>query len=66
MEKHWNEIVEEQWNEDGTQVTYWEGPGWYAGRQEGDVVKDYHVGSDRDEQPDTYTMGLGTPQWYDK
>ena len=41
----------------------WDGPGWYASRQEG-VYENTHihtfwVGNDTDA-PDTYTLGLGT------
>ena len=44
----------------------WEGPGWYASRQEWGRIRTWHVGSDPDNCPDVYTQGLGTPEWRDE
>jgi hypothetical protein len=47
-------------------VYYWMGPGWYAPRGEAGAVCYYWCGSDRTAEPDTYPMGLGTPEWLDE
>jgi hypothetical protein len=48
------------------EVYHWMGAGWYAPRQEhGDIVY-YWCGDNRNREPDTYPMGLGTPEWFDE
>ena len=51
-------------------IVNWDGPGWYAGKShysDGEWwVAEYEVGDDPDDEPDTYTLGLGTPVWYDE
>lgn len=44
-------------------IIMWIGAGWYAPRQEGGAVWWYWCGGDRTEEPNTYPMGLGTPEW---
>lgn len=44
-------------------VIVWMGAGWYAPRQESGEVRLYWCGGDRNQEPDTYTMGLGSPEW---
>jgi hypothetical protein len=57
------------WIEEHNELVIWRGPGWYASRQEGahenQHTRTYQVGTDPEECPDTYTLGLGTPQWLD-
>lgn len=47
----------------------WCRPGWYACRQErthrNDHIVWYYVGNNPDVVPETYYMGLGTPEWFD-
>ena len=40
----------------------WRGPGWYAGRQEWDRLRDFWVGDDPNNPPNN-VVGLGTPVW---
>ena len=42
----------------------WEGPGWYAPWSERGIYRRVFVGRG-EERPDVYTMGLGTPVWFD-
>ena len=44
-------------------VWMWQGKGWYAPRQEGGAVWYYWCGGDEKTEPNTYSMGLGTPTW---
>ena len=48
----------------------WEGPRWYAPRHEynstGWITRYYAVAGERETQPETYGLGLGTPCWLDK
>lgn len=50
------------------EVLHWDGPGWYASRQEGSHedthISTYKVGDWDDEKPDVYSMCLGTPQFF--
>ena len=50
-------------------VMEWTGAGWYAPRQEGrgdnQATHYYNVGCDCDDEPDTYSMNLGSPSWYE-
>lgn len=61
--------MEMKWSDNGQLAIVWRGPGWYASRQEGaherQHVCAYPVGDNPNEAPDVYTMGLGTPIWYD-
>lgn len=54
----------------GTEIaTYhyeWTGPGWYAGRAVENHATYYWCGNDRSVEPNTYSMGLGTPEWLDE
>ena len=43
----------------------WQGAGWYAPRQESGVTVYYFCGDDPRQEPDTYSLGLGTPDWFD-
>jgi hypothetical protein len=43
----------------------WQGAGWYAPRQERGVVRYFFCGDNRAAEPNTYGMGLGTPEWFD-
>lgn len=64
-------------NKDGTRlygpgdrvVVNWSGPGWYAPASEysasGWATVYYYQGNDPNDQPETYTRGVGTPGWYD-
>lgn len=61
-EAHWNYAEEGQMDEE----VMWQGPGWYASRQEWGRIRTWHVGSDPDNCPDVYTQGLGTPEWRDE
>lgn len=45
-------------------VIMWQGAGWYAPRQEGSAVWYYFCG-DSAQEPETYSRGLGTPEWFD-
>ena len=46
---------------------FWEGPGWYASAHHGwDYVRTYCFGNSKEEVPDTYIQGYGTPMWYDE
>jgi hypothetical protein len=58
--------IDWQWDEENQEMIAWQGPGWYASRQEGDVIRTYFVGDNQDNVPDVYTKGLGTPFWLDK
>jgi hypothetical protein len=49
----------------------WQGPGWYAprshyGSDRQSFTRFYRVGVEGDRKPDTYGMGLGTPEWFDQ
>lgn len=46
-------------------IIMWKGAGWYAPRQESGEVRYYWCGGDRNQEPETYSMGLGTPEWID-
>ena len=46
-------------------VIRWQGAGWYAPCQERGAVVFYFCGDDPRQEPDTYTLGLGTPEWFD-
>ena len=46
-------------------VIMWQGAGWYAPRAESGSVWYYFCGSSPAQEPDTYPMGLGTPDWFD-
>ena len=58
-----------------TELIFWKGAGWYAsqgghsnGWSRGGTpieVLTYFFGADRDQEPDTYHQGYGTPQWID-
>lgn len=41
----------------------WSGEGWYAPRQEWGRIRYFIVGTDPEDCPDTYHLGLGTPGW---
>ena len=44
-------------------IVQWEGPGWYASRQERGRVRWWQVGENYDQIPETYSQGLGMPVW---
>jgi hypothetical protein len=48
-----------------TEVYVWVGKGWYAPRQENGEIRYYWCGDNKNVMPETYTMGLGAPYWYD-
>ncbi len=58
--------METIWLEEENEQVNWEGPGWYASRQESGCIATWQVGTNPDERPETYTMGLGTPFWMEE
>jgi hypothetical protein len=54
---------------DGKNRIWWEGPAWYAPRSTSDSAGWFTqwswVGDNPDQEPHTYTLGLGTPFWVD-
>jgi hypothetical protein len=46
-------------------VIMWQGAGWYAPRQEYGEIRYYWCGDDATQEPNTYPMGLGAPEWFD-
>ncbi len=48
------------------EATRWQGAGWYAPRQENGEVRYFWCGDDRTQEPDTYSIGLGAPEWCDE
>ena len=48
------------------EIVYWEGPGWYASRQDADGNQTtYRFGSDPKREPDAHTLeGYGSATWY--
>ena len=55
-------LIEEQ----NMSIYHWMGAGWYAPRGERNTIVYYWCGDNRTQEPDTYHMGLGTPEWLDK
>jgi len=48
-------------------IIQWEGPGWYAGRQDADGNQTWFCfGHDSEAQPDTWADGYGNPEWWDE
>ena len=47
-------------------IYHWIGAGWYAPRQENGAVWYYWCGDNKAQEPNTYPMGLGTPEWMDE
>lgn len=50
------------------EIIHWEGPGWYAGRQDADGNQTtYCFGNDPDSEPDARALeGYGSATWYDE
>ena len=46
-------------------VFNWQGRGWYGNVQRNGAVWYEWCGEDRKQEPHTYTLGLGNPDWYD-
>jgi len=42
----------------------WRGPGWYAPVAGSDTCYLEQVSEEKREYPETYGLGLGTPEWY--
>ena len=46
-------------------VFNWQGKGWYGNVQRNGAVWYEWCGADQKQEPHTYTLGLGNPDWYD-
>ena len=44
---------------------FWQGAGWYAPCAGGGDLRFYLCGDDPQVEPDTYTKGLGMPDWFE-